>query len=640
MSRTHSPSQSTQKVLETNEQQQSQQFGSNTDRISRLKNTFSLIVQDSLEEAKTQAHQIAEEGRSNGEANIPDWAGWIWQTSKSLDDAQQSLAQEEWSNVQSTASNAAQRTRDLKEAAVVDEKDAQSVESAAGGYWSKANQAQQAAQSTNESQQATTEQRGKAGPYAVWTTGGGSSLLPRGNWGAKDLRDHHSDRRNSGAAHRVRASSTRVDYNSVNAYDFTFEKMNSNGQAIAGSAHGLPLMVPVRSLVVDIQKTFQGSGGYGKFILLEYLEGDFVGQRVEIHHLDTVGDFRIGHELPAGMVFGTQGASGNSRFGYDTHVDIVGTAEAVVLFAKTNQSGNFKTQKKPAETQGTQKEPQEPVTAAEFKDTSAPSLETVRTQGGLIKRGMIGESVKHIQKLLQVDPDGIFGPITEQAVLSFQKNAQLKAPAGLEGVVGKTTLASLEKQRSALNLGEAGAMGISPLAITGTKMGEKYSPQLTAFARAITYAEGTADGDGYFREVGNKNYGSNQQTHPGAENVYRYMETGYNSDAYGRYQMLSTTWASWARQSNIPTIKQGSNKYGEAYYSMAPEYQDKAMLDYLVRSGVQNELLAGNVEGAVRLVRGTWSSLPGGSQPNDKTPMFYNIYKKMLSEEMQRTSQR
>ena len=43
--------------------------------------------------------------------------------------------------------------------------------------------------------------------------------------------------------------------------------------------------------------------------------------------------------------------------------------------------------------------------------------------------------------------------------------------------------------------------------------------------------------------------------HPGAENVYRYMETGYNSDAYGRYQMLSSTWASWARQADIPTTK-------------------------------------------------------------------------------------
>ena len=44
-------------------------------------------------------------------------------------------------------------------------------------------------------------------------------------------------------------------------------------------------------------------------------------------------------------------------------------------------------------------------------------------------------------------------------------------------------------------------MGISPLAISGTDMAEQYTPQLKVFARAITYAEGTADGDGYFEKL-------------------------------------------------------------------------------------------------------------------------------------------
>ena len=178
-------------------------------------------------------------------------------------------------------------------------------------------------------------------------------------------------------------------------------------------------------------------------------------------------------------------------------------------------------------------------------------------------------------------------------------------------------------------------MGISPLAITGTELGVGYPPQLVAFARAITFAEGTADAKGYSREVGNTDYGQQQMLHPGAENVFRYRETGYNSDAYGRYQMLSSTWASWARQSDIPTVKSGTNRYGEAYYNMSPQYQDKAMLDFLVRKGVQDALLSGRIEYAVRLVNGTWSSLPGGVQQNDKTRRFYDIYRKMLREETQ-----
>ena len=169
-------------------------------------------------------------------------------------------------------------------------------------------------------------------------------------------------------------------------------------------------------------------------------------------------------------------------------------------------------------------------------------------------------------------------------------------------------------------------------------MADRYPPQLIAFARAITFAEGTADGAGYHREVGGKEYGTQQQIHPGAENVYRYMETGHNSDAFGRYQTLSSTWAAWARRSDIPTVKPGTNRYGEAYYNMAPEFQDKAMLDYLVRQGVQDDLLSGRVEGAVRRVNGTWSSLPGGSQRNQKTSQFYSVYRKMLNEELQRPS--
>ena len=146
---------------------------------------------------------------------------------------------------------------------------------------------------------------------------------------------------------------------------------------------------------------------------------------------------------------------------------------------------NLKTTTKPAQ------EPAQTETMGP-SGTDTPTLDAVRVGRGVIKRGMKGEAVKHIQKLLRITADGDFGPITQNAVHTFQKNTGLIPPAGLEGVVGKTTLLHLEKASAALDIG-AGAMGISSLAISGTDMAEQYTPQLIAFARAITYAEGTSD---------------------------------------------------------------------------------------------------------------------------------------------------
>ena len=57
----------------------------------------------------------------------------------------------------------------------------------------------------------------------------------------------------------------------------------------------------------------------------------------------------------------------------------------------------------------------------------------------LYKKGSKGEIVKQIQKLLHVYPDGIFGPITEEAVKDFQKANGLT----VDGIVGPATLLKL-----------------------------------------------------------------------------------------------------------------------------------------------------------------------------------------------------
>ena len=57
----------------------------------------------------------------------------------------------------------------------------------------------------------------------------------------------------------------------------------------------------------------------------------------------------------------------------------------------------------------------------------------------LYKVGSRGEVVKQIQKALHLIPDGIFGKLTEEAVISFQNKNGLKP----DGIVGPATLAKL-----------------------------------------------------------------------------------------------------------------------------------------------------------------------------------------------------
>lgn len=53
----------------------------------------------------------------------------------------------------------------------------------------------------------------------------------------------------------------------------------------------------------------------------------------------------------------------------------------------------------------------------------------------LLKKGSRGEDVKKLQRLLHLYEDGIFGPMTEEAVRAFQKKNNLK----VDGIVGDTT---------------------------------------------------------------------------------------------------------------------------------------------------------------------------------------------------------
>ncbi|GEM_PF-5114294 len=178
--------------------------------------------------------------------------------------------------------------------------------------------------------------------------------------------------------------------------------------------------------------------------------------------------------------------------------------------------------------------------------------------------------------------------------------------------------------------------GVDFLALSGSEAAA-YSPQLRAFVRAITYIEGVESSAGYYTEVGGTTYPSTTRVHPGAEDVYRYSRTGYNSDAFGRYQMLSSTWAAWAAAAGIPTARSGENSYGEAYYDIRAAHQDRAVLAFLQREGVEKFLKAGNVSGAAATSAAqNWASMPGASQHNSRTNSFYAVYDALLAEERAR----
>jgi len=66
-----------------------------------------------------------------------------------------------------------------------------------------------------------------------------------------------------------------------------------------------------------------------------------------------------------------------------------------------------------------------------------PSL--TLTSRPMVRRGSRGPDVTDLQKFLNISADGIFGPITERAVIRFQTSRQLRP----DGIVGPMTWAAI-----------------------------------------------------------------------------------------------------------------------------------------------------------------------------------------------------
>lgn len=132
-----------------------------------------------------------------------------------------------------------------------------------------------------------------------------------------------------------------------------------------------------------------------------------------------------------------------------------------------------------------------------------------------LKRGSRGAEVKTLQGKLNLMADGIFGPLTEEAVKEFQKRKGLKA----DGVVGSQTWAALGVAPSKRKIDEI------ILHCTATPEGEEFS---NAQIKQSHLARGFSD-IGYHYVVG-----LNGEVRPGrAEAIAGAHCTGHNTRSIG-----------------------------------------------------------------------------------------------------------
>jgi N-acetyl-anhydromuramyl-L-alanine amidase AmpD len=78
--------------------------------------------------------------------------------------------------------------------------------------------------------------------------------------------------------------------------------------------------------------------------------------------------------------------------------------------------------------------------SATLLPSAPPKPRTVDPVRAMLKKGDTGASVKQLQKLLKIEADGIFGPMTENAVKTFQRKRGLV----VDGKVGPKTWAALD----------------------------------------------------------------------------------------------------------------------------------------------------------------------------------------------------
>lgn len=118
---------------------------------------------------------------------------------------------------------------------------------------------------------------------------------------------------------------------------------------------------------------------------------------------------------------------------------------------------------------------------------------------------------------------------------------------------------------------------------------------LLAFLRIIRYAEGTASSDGYNIQFTGVRF-SSFADHPRRVICSYYRGKELCSSAAGAYQFLETTWDDVASSIGAGDFR--------------PEWQDRAAVELIRRSGALNDVLSGRIEDAIAKVAPVWASFP------------------------------
>jgi muramidase (phage lysozyme) len=158
-----------------------------------------------------------------------------------------------------------------------------------------------------------------------------------------------------------------------------------------------------------------------------------------------------------------------------------------------------------------------------------------------------------------------------------------------------------------------GSPGSSPTASRGQYTGK--SANIPPEGKALLDAIAGSESGGYNSRYPSKTF-SGYDDHPRIdETILSGPNKGLTSNAAGRYQFLSTTWDRW--------------KPGNAF---TPENQDIAAYNLAIAAygyGEQGLLkaLRENPLKVANKLSGTWTSLPGGIEPNNATNGFISRYK-------------
>lgn len=175
-----------------------------------------------------------------------------------------------------------------------------------------------------------------------------------------------------------------------------------------------------------------------------------------------------------------------------------------------------------------------------------------------------------------------------------------------------------------------GLDGTQPLVMRGG------DPYIRALMRTITASEANVPRP--YSVIYGGEYVSDLSRHPErCVPIVAGPNVGNCTTAAGRYQFINTTWDDKAQRYHP---RPGGFLFWQNY-SFEPEYQDAVVYAWLSDEqawgmNLAQQLRQGNLNGVLRRLSSTWTSLGYGIEDNAMTGALPQIYRRMLREELQK----